>query len=176
MPFVIRPAVPADRAALVRMVKELNVHQGDPTEHFTEAIVGRDVFGPDAYLDVLVAERDGELVGYTFAHDGYESGYAARGIYLCDLYVAPHARREKIGRALVAAVARRAQVRGRTFLWWASRDWNTDAQKFYDTLGVINEPVMAHALTFEAFDALAGEGVAIDHSPVVPAQAGTHNP
>ena len=86
------------------------------------------------------------------------SGYAARGIYLCDLYVVPHARRQKVGRALIAAVARRAQARGRTFLWWASRDWNVEAQAFYKTLGVRNEPVMAHALTFATFDALAGEG------------------
>jgi GNAT superfamily N-acetyltransferase len=100
---VIRPAAPADRAALARLVKELNVHQDDPTEHFSEATVDRDVFGPDAYLDALVAERDGDLVGYAFSHDGYESGYAARGIYLCDLYVVPHARRQKVGRALIAA-------------------------------------------------------------------------
>ena len=130
MHVVIRPAVPADRAALARLVKELNLHQGDPSEHFSEATVDRDLFGPDAFLDALVAERDGDLVGYAFSHDGYESGYAARGIYLCDLYVVPHARRQKVGRALIAAVARRAQARGRTFLWWASRDWNVEAQAF----------------------------------------------
>jgi GNAT superfamily N-acetyltransferase len=160
MPVVIRPPRREDSAALAALVHALNVHQGDPTEHFTEATLARDVFGPQACLGALVAEQEGALVGYAFWHDGYDSGWAQRGVYLCDLYVAPEARRSGVGRALVAAVAREARASGRTFLWWASRAWNADAQRFYDTLGVVNEDVVAHAhaLTFAAFDELAEEG------------------
>lgn len=52
----------------------------------------------------------------------------------------------------------RAKARGRTFLWRVSRGWNEEAQKFYASLGATNEPVMAHALTFSAFDTLASDG------------------
>ena len=158
MKVTVRAATRSDSAALVELVRRLNVHQGDPTEHFTQATLERDVFGPEAYLEAIVAERSGELVGYAFSHDGYDSGWAARGIYLCDLFVVPHARRLGVGRALVAAAARRARERGRTFLWWASYAWNDDAQRFYDTLKVKSDKVVAHALTHAAFEAMADEG------------------
>lgn len=166
--FRIREAAPNDGAALAALVRALNRHQGDPSDHFDAAALERDVFGPDACLGALVAEDAsagdaGGLIGYVFFHDGYESAYAARGVYLCDLYVANEARRNGIGRALVAAVAKRAKARGRTFLWWVSRGFNAEARKFYASLGVANEPVVAHALTFSAFDTLASEGN--EHSP-----------
>jgi GNAT superfamily N-acetyltransferase len=154
----IREAVPADGAALAALVRALNAHQGDPSDHFNEATLERDVFGPARCLGAIVAEDGSGLVGYAFFHDGYESAYAARGVYLCDVYVAKDARRNGVGRALVAAVAKRAKARGRTFLWWVSRGWNEEARKFYASLGVADEPVMAHALTFSAFDTLASEG------------------
>lgn len=156
--FHIREAAPNDSAALAALVWALNQHQGDPSEYFNEATLARDVFGPDAYLGAIVAEDASGLIGYAFFHDGYESGYAARGLYLCDLYVVNETRRNGVGRALVAAVAKRAKARGRTFLWWASRGWNEEAQRFYASLDATNEPVMAHALTFSAFDTLASDG------------------
>ncbi len=158
MTFRIREAAPSDSARLAALVRALNQHQGDPSDHFNEATLERDVFGPDACLGALIAEGAGGLIGYAFFHDGYESAYAARGVYLCDLYVVSEARRNGVGRALVAAVAKRAKARGRTFLWWVSRGWNEEARKFYASLGVANEPVMAHALTFSAFETLAVAG------------------
>jgi GNAT superfamily N-acetyltransferase len=161
MNITIRSAARSDAAALAELVRQLNVHQREPTEYFTERTLERDVFGPDPFVEAVVAECDGELVGYAFWHDGYDTGWAGRGVYLCDLYVAPRARRLGAGRAIVAAVARRARERGRTFLWWASYPWNADAHRFYDTLGVKNENVVAHALSHAAFEALADEGVPI---------------
>jgi GNAT superfamily N-acetyltransferase len=158
MIFSVRGAAPRDAAALAALVRALNAHQGDPAGRFHETTLTRDVFGPDACLGAFVAEDAHGLIGYAFFHDGYESAYAARGLYLCDLYVMNEARRNGVGRALVAAVAYRAKERGRTFLWWVSRGWNDDARKFYASLGVANEPVMAHALTFAAFESLASEG------------------
>ncbi|MPZ47362.1 MAG: GNAT family N-acetyltransferase [Betaproteobacteria bacterium] len=161
MSFIIRVAARTDSTALVELVRQLNEHQGDPTEHFTERTLDRDLFGPQPYLDAIVAEHAGVLVGYALAHDGYDTGWAARGMYLCDIYVVPDARRLGVGRALVAAVARRARERGRTYLWWASYPWNADANRFYEMLGAENESIVAHALTHAAFDALADDGAII---------------
>ena len=116
--------------------------------------------GRDKLLEALevLAEHGRELAGYAFFLPAYETGYAARGLYLCDLYVMPERRRRGIGRALVAAVALRARQEGRGFLWWASRAWNDEAKRFYAALGAKTEPVNAHALTFDAFETLAKEG------------------
>jgi len=158
--LLIRPARRGDDRALLALVRALNEYQGDPVEHFDAHKLYRDVFGQDASLRAFVAERDGKLIGYTFFHDGYETAYAQRGVYLCDLYVVPEAQGEGVGRALVAAVAATAKATDRTFLWWVVKDWNAAARGFYKALGAISEPVGAHALTFDAFEALAQEGKA----------------
>ena len=162
MTLHIRKADIGDAAVIARLGHELNEHEGDPVEHFTEEAVRRDGFGDDPQYEVYLAELDGAPVAYALFYNTYETAYAARGLYLCDLHVTASARRKGIARALVAAVARTAQARGKSFLWWASRARNHGAQSFYRTLGAIEEPVVAHALTDKAFAELACEGTLPD--------------
>jgi ribosomal protein S18 acetylase RimI-like enzyme len=68
------------------------------------------------------------------------------------------ARRQRIGRALAAAVAGRAKALGRSYVWWVSKPRNETALAFYKSLGVESVAVLAHALTFDTFEALAAEG------------------
>jgi ribosomal protein S18 acetylase RimI-like enzyme len=76
--------------------------------------------------------------------------------------VKEQARRQGIGRALVAAVARDAERRGRSFVWWVSRPWNTDAHTLYRAMGAIEEPVNAHAIVFDVFRSLSREAASGD--------------
>jgi ribosomal protein S18 acetylase RimI-like enzyme len=154
----VREATRSDVASIRRLAKALNVFHKDPTHLFTAAVVRRDGFGPSRAFAVLVAEQRGAVVGYALFLDAYEPVYAARGLYLCDVYVVPRARRSGVGRALIAAVAAHARRRRRTFVWWVARAWNKPAQRFYRTLGAVEEKVVAHAVTFDAFEALAKEG------------------
>lgn len=162
MTLRIRKAGIDDAAAIARLGTELNEHEGDPVENFTEGAVRRDGFGETPQYEVYLAEVDGAPVAYALFYDTYETGYAARGLYLCDLHVTASARRQGVARTLVAAVARTAQLRGKSFLWWTSRARNRDAQAFYRSLGAVEEPVVAHALTEDAFAALAREGAVPD--------------
>lgn len=158
MTVIVRAARPEDATPLVALVAELARHQGEPTEHFTEQVFLRDGFGAQPEFRVFVAEAEGSLVGYALAKDAYESFYAAKGVYLSDLYVAGSARRRGVERALVAAVAREARGQGRSYLWWVAKPWNTQAAAFYAKIGARREPIIAHALVLDAFDRLAGEG------------------
>lgn len=158
MSLHIRPAVAADAPALAELVRGLNAFHEDPLEHSTAETLVRDGFGERPAFAVLLAELDGKAVGYALFHDAYEPVYAARGVYMSDLFVAESARRTGAGRALVAAVAAEARRRGAIFVGWVSRRWNTAAQEFYRTLGAIEEPTISHAVAFEAFDTLADEG------------------
>ena len=157
MSLCIRSATRDDAASIAALGRALNVHQKDPVEHFDEDAVIRDGFGDDPHFEGFIAERDGEALGYTLFHTAYETGQAARGLYMVDLYVKETAQRQGIGRALVAAVARTAKDRGKSFVWWATKDWNAEAQAFYRSLGAIEEPVVAHALFGDAFEALIAE-------------------
>jgi ribosomal protein S18 acetylase RimI-like enzyme len=158
--LVIRPARLEDAVLVAALVAELAEQQGDPTEHISCEAFKRDAFKPSPEFEVLLAEADGGVIGYALFHLSYEPSYSARGVYLCDLYVRPEARRRGIGRALAAAVAGRAKALGRSYVWWVSKPWNETALAFYRSLGVESTAVLAHALTFETFDALAAEGEA----------------
>ena len=158
--LVVRPAVPSDGPALVMLAAALHQHQGDPIGQFTPEVIARDVFGPQAIVQALIAELDDKPVGYALLHNAYESAHAARGFYVTDFFVADEARSRGVGRVLMAACATFARNHGGSFVWWVSKAWNVEAQKFYRTISPIEEPIMAHALTFEKFATLASEGEA----------------
>lgn len=151
---IVRRAVAGDVPALTAMIRELNLHQREPHEHSTEAAVHRDLFGPDPALTALLAELDGKPAGYATYHRAYDASYAARGLYMVDLFVAKQARRRGVARALVAAVAAAAKAEGASYLWWAVKAWNQEALEFYRSLGAIEEPIVAQALVFDNFERL----------------------
>lgn len=147
---VVRPAVLQDAPALALLVAALRAHQKDPIGHLNESTIRRDGFGEDAEFTIFVAERDRRPVGYALFVDSYEPAYAAKGLYLADLYVRPEARRSGAGRALVRAVAEEAQRRERRFVWWTSLASNIEAHAFYAAIGASHHEIRAHALLLDA--------------------------
>ena len=152
---VIRPARPADVDALAALAEEFHEAHGDPVGFLTADAIRRDAFGSDPEFKVLLAEDAGGLLGYALYYDAYEPSYAARGVYMADLYVRPSARRTGLGRRLIAAVAADARSRGRTYVWWVAQARNTAAQSFYATLASVELPTIAYAVVNEDFAAMA---------------------
>ncbi len=155
MSLAVRPAGPTDAERLAALCQALNRDLEEPVNRATATDLRRHGFGQKPGFEAMIAELDGGAVGYVLYHDSFESSFAERGLYLADLYVVPSARRHGVARALIAAVAREARRRDGSFLWWVSKPWNREAQDVYRTLGASEEPVLAHALTGEAFEALA---------------------
>ncbi len=145
----IRWAQPQDGPPLCEMALALMVHLGDDLAAFDAARFLEDAFGSEPQFKVLVADDEGTLKGYALFHDAYEPAFTARGVYLCDIFVDADARRQGIGRALLAGVARDAAARGRTFVWWVAR--GDEAREFYRKITEVEHSVTAHAVTFEAF-------------------------
>lgn len=150
--FQIRRAKLEDAEPLTELVLALMAHLGDSANEFDAARFTDDAFGAEPQFSVLVAAHEAKLVGYVLFHDAYEPSFAARGVYLCDIYVRPAMRRHGVGRALLSAVAKDGNARGRTFVWWVAR--GDDARMFYRTLADVEQQVTAHAATFAAFERL----------------------
>ncbi len=69
----------------------------------------------------------------------YKSFRAARGIFLEDLFVRPAFRGRKLGKMLLAYLARRAHE-AEGFVEWQVLDWNTPSIDFYKGIGAELKP------------------------------------
>ena len=131
----IRAATVEDVAPLKMLIRELAEyeHKLDKVS-ITESDLVRDGFGPRPKFRTLIAEWNGETAGYALFFDFYSS-WRGRQLFLEDLFVRPQFRGRKIGKRLLAAVARIAERDGCHGMRWEVLDWNHSAVEFYKSLG-----------------------------------------
>ncbi len=155
---IIRRAEPADAEAIIIMIDALSAFVESPPTRLTAEDIRRDGFGPDAWFQCFVAERDGRLVGYAITYFGFSTDHGGRGLHLADLYVDGALRGGGVGRALMAAVAHHARAREALWLVWDVWIENATAEAFYKTLGAKRyDEVFEMTLKDDALEALAGE-------------------
>ena len=131
---VIRVARAEDSATILRLIRALAaVEDMLDAVRATEEDICRDGFGAERKFECLLAEVDGEAVGFALFFVNYSTFEGRGGLYLEDLYVADSARGLGIGRALVARVARLAGERGYPRLDLSVLHWNP-ARAFYERL------------------------------------------
>jgi GNAT superfamily N-acetyltransferase len=124
----------------------------------TEERLTTGLFGERRYAETLIAENDGEPVGFALFFHSFSTFLAQPGIYLEDLYVVPERRGGGVGRALLERLAQLAVDRGCGRLEWAVLDWNKDAIGFYERLGAKpNSDWTVYRLSGEPLRSLAGE-------------------
>jgi GNAT superfamily N-acetyltransferase len=82
----------------------------------------------------LVAELDGQLVGFAHYLFHPSTWSAAAYCYLEDLFTAPDARGRGVGRALIEAVYAAADAAGASSVYWQTQEFNADGRALYDTL------------------------------------------
>lgn len=93
------------------------------------------LFGPRPYAEAIVAEHDGEVIGFALFFHNYSTFLGRPGIYLEDLFVLPEHRGHGHGKALLHELARLAVKRGCGRLEWSVLNWNEPSIFFYRSLG-----------------------------------------
>src|SRR5579864_5676182 len=102
----IRDATIDDVKLLRIFIRELAEYENELDQVLiTEADLARDGFGPRPKFRVLLAYWDQEPVGYALFFDFY-STWSGRQMFLEDLFVREAFRGRKIGKSLLAEVAR----------------------------------------------------------------------
>ncbi len=131
----IRPARRGDCPRLLALVRELAAFERAPDAvivppgRFEEA-----GFGPCPVWHALVAEDDGEIVGFALWYVRFSTWTGCR-LYLEDIVVTAGRRGEGIGRRLFEAALAEARAGGFAGMTWQMLDWNQDARRFYDRFG-----------------------------------------
>lgn len=154
MRIEVRDARPADAETIHRFISELAAYEREPDAvEVTPAVLRAQMAERPPPFECLIAEADGEPVGFALFFHNYSTWRGARGLYLEDLWVTPAARRHGAGRALFEGLAAVAAARGCKRIDWSVLDWNSLAIDFYRGLG-------AHPMTGWTGFRLTGEPLA----------------
>lgn len=154
----IRPARPADAAALAALANALDRDRGGGGNVHSAESVLRAAFGDEPVVRFMLASAAGEAVGYAMFSRFYNSDTAQTGSYLHDLYVAPSLQRAGVGRQLMAAVARETATDGGCFIATGIHSANAAGRIFYATLGARDDDVRLVEIDGKALDRLAADG------------------
>jgi GNAT superfamily N-acetyltransferase len=134
--IAIRGAKPADLPLIAQFIRDLAAYEKLSHEvRFDEAALGKRLFGPRPYAEVVIGERDGTPQGFALFFHNFSTFEGRPGIYLEDLFVRPEARGAGLGKALLAHLAGIAVERDCARLEWSVLDWNAPSIGFYKGLG-----------------------------------------
>jgi len=136
MEFNIRPVVPEDMTGLLDLIRELA--QFELLEHemqATEETLRNSFFGPQPVAGAFLARSGDHLAGYAIYFFSFSSFVGRPGIWLDDLYVRPQFRSQRLGQALLRAVARIGAERNCGRFEWTALNWNDKAIEFYKKIG-----------------------------------------
>ena len=132
--ITIRQAVLADLDAVVTLFDGYRQFYGQASDgvvarHFLQA---RFEHGQSV---VLLAESQGQAVGFAQLYPSFSSVSMARVFVLNDLFVSPAARRLGVGEALLTAAAEHARQLGAVRLSLNTDVQNLPAQALYESMG-----------------------------------------
>jgi GNAT superfamily N-acetyltransferase len=142
----IRKATEADLPALTAMTREFNdyldtlggAEVADDAAEVAAAAMDRLrplAFGPRPLCTILIAELDGETVGYLNYFLGVFMDDATPTLHVADFFVTERYRRRGAGRALMLEARRIGMELGASRLFWTVWRKNADAIRFYENLG-----------------------------------------
>lgn len=134
----IRPVRRGDESRVLELIRELAEYErlADAVEATPELLADA-LFGDRAVAECLLADWEGEVVGFALYFRNFSTFVGRPGLYLEDLYVCPSHRGRGIGKALLKTLAGIARDRGYGRMEWSVLDWNEPAIDFYRSLGAV---------------------------------------
>ncbi|MEO0939859.1 MAG: GNAT family N-acetyltransferase [Pseudomonadota bacterium] len=134
---MIRHIRVGEAEAVARMSRALAAHHGDEGALVAGRLAHMVAQG---WLQVLVAERSGALVGYASLVRTVKTHMGACGLHLDNLYVRDRSRGQGIGRALLVAAREEALRQGCCALSIGTAEGNTAAARLYRASGFAETP------------------------------------
>lgn len=135
MTIKVRPIVQADKVRWLELFKEYIVfYKSKLSDEQFELTWNR--INSEFNINGLVAEKNGQIVGFTHYIFRPSTWAVEDFCYLEDLYVDPKVRGGGVGRALIKAVEDIAIAKGSKRLYWTTAPDNETARKLYDKVAI----------------------------------------
>jgi len=132
----VRFATSKDVPVILSLIKELAEYEKLSAEVVaTQNALEKTLFGPKSYAEVILAEEDGDAIGFCLFFHNYSTFLGKPGLYIEDIFVKPAHRGKGIGKALFMEMSRLAAERDCGRIEWWVLDWNKPAIDFYANLG-----------------------------------------
>jgi len=127
-----------DARVIHRFICELAAYEREPdaVEATPESLLAQLACERPPF-ECLIAEADGQPVGFALFFHNYSTWRGRPGIYVEDIYVPEPQRGRGIGRALFLEVARLAVARRCARLELAVLEWNRPSIEFYERHGAV---------------------------------------
>lgn len=150
-------AAEKDVAAIVGLIKEFARFENlSAFCEVTEEALAKAMFGPEAFVDGLMAFDGERAVAYALFYPCFATFRGQRGLYLEDIYITEEYRRHNLGERMLREIAGEAKSRGAVRIDFMVLDWNTPAIRFYEKHGAVRDTEERHfKFTDEAFKRLA---------------------
>jgi GNAT superfamily N-acetyltransferase len=157
MALRLRDAGREDLSLLLRFIRALAEYERLSHEVMAdEAPLARFLFAEPRRAEALVAEWDGEPVGFAVWFYSFSTFLGRPSLYVEDVFVEPALRGKGIGKAIFANLAARALAQGCGRMEWSVLDWNAPSIAFYRAIGARpREGWTLQQLTGDALSALA---------------------
>lgn len=154
----IRAATFADLSTLMELIHLKAQFDGCPAAvTATRDRLQHGLFSDLPLCSVLLAEVDGQVVGFASYYAIYSTFLAKPGIWLEDLFVKAPYRHQRIGQTLMMHLCQIAQSNGCERVDWTVAVQNTSGQRFYQRIGAtISDRVKLCRLNGEAIARLSG--------------------
>lgn len=137
-PVTIRPIAPGDKAAWAALWKAyLEFYETAVADEVYQTTFRRLCDAENTDQQGLLAVQAGRPVGLVHFIFHPHNWRIEKVCYLQDLFADPSVRGTGVGRKLIEAVYDVADKAGCPSVYWLTQDFNTEARKLYDRIGVL---------------------------------------
>ena len=152
--FSIREAKVSDIPLIIDLIHLKAQFDGCPESvKATPQRLEETLFNQQPLAFVLLAQSDGNPVGFATYHHIYSTFLAQPGIWLDDLYIKTEYRRRGIGEALIERLCQEAQKIDGGRIDWTVAVNNSSAIQFYEKMGAnLKQSVRVCRLERQAID------------------------
>jgi GNAT superfamily N-acetyltransferase len=133
----LRLATPEDADEVAHLCRELLAFYGiaPPYSRWAMAEAIRDRALAQGGLEILLADRDGVVVGLLIFVQVYSVALCQDSFFIQDIFVSERWRGEGIGRQMMEYLGVLAERRSVGQIDWTADPWNDKSRRFYDSLG-----------------------------------------